>query len=84
MLPKSFNASYGDDDYETKVPRYYSQNILAQSLNKDKYERSPGFLNYKNRSGIEFKPYEKFNRNSITERVNLYSSILKYEFNEYL
>ncbi len=84
VLPKSFNASYGDDDYETKVPRYYSQNILAQSLNKDKYERSPGFLNYKNRSGIEFKPYEKFNRNSITERVNLYSSILKYEFNEYL
>lgn len=84
VLPKSFNASYGDDDYRTKVPRYYSQNILAQSLNKDKYEKSPGFVNYKNRSKIKFKPYDEFNRNSITERVNLYSSILKYEFKEYI
>lgn len=34
LLPKSFNASYSDSSYEIKVEHYFSQNILAQSLNK--------------------------------------------------
>ena len=37
VLPKSFNASYGDAPYEVKVKQYFSQNILAQTLNQQKY-----------------------------------------------
>ena len=36
VLPKSFNASYGDADYDVKVKQYFSQNILAQTLNQQK------------------------------------------------
>ena len=44
LLPKSFNASYNDATYETKLPHYYSQNILAWSLNPQCYEKNPGFI----------------------------------------
>lgn len=77
VLPKSFNASYGDDPYETKVEQYFSQNILAQTLNKKKYTNNPGFLDYKDKSSIPFKPYSSFTKNSISERTQLYRLILE-------
>lgn len=82
VLPKQFNASYNDDPYEEKVQHYYSQNILAQSLNPKKYENNPGFVNFKNRSGIPFKSYESFKKDSISERVELYKTILRWEFDK--
>ncbi len=77
VLPKSFNASYNDASYEVKVQQYFSQNILAQTLNSKKYSNNPGFLAYKNVSGIPFKPYDSFTRESISERTNLYRMILE-------
>ena len=32
LLPKAFNASFGDLAYENKLPHYNSQNLLARSL----------------------------------------------------
>ena len=32
LLPKSFNSSYGDKKYSTKLKHYFSQNLLAKSL----------------------------------------------------
>ena len=80
VLPKQFNASYNDDPYEDKVQHYYSQNILAQTLNAKKYENNPGFIAFKNRSGIPFKSYEEFTKDSIADRVELYKAILRWEF----
>ncbi len=80
VLPKQFNASYNDDPYEDKVQHYYSQNILAQTLNAKKYENNPGFVAFKNRSGIPFRSYEKFTKDSIADRVELYKTILRWEF----
>lgn len=34
LLPKSFNASYGDLAYEEKLKHYNGQNLLARSLHK--------------------------------------------------
>ena len=34
LLPKSFNASYGDLPYAEKLAHYDSQNLLARSLNE--------------------------------------------------
>jgi Uncharacterized conserved protein len=76
VLPKSFNASYGDDPYNQKVIHYMEQNILAQSLNRQKYERNPGFLRFTQENQLLFKNYENFSRASITERADLYKSIL--------
>ncbi|MGH7962707.1 MAG: DUF262 domain-containing protein, partial [Candidatus Binatia bacterium] len=42
LLPKSFNASYGDLPYMEKREHYLKQNLLAQSLHELAYEHSPG------------------------------------------
>jgi hypothetical protein len=43
LLPKSFNASYGDMSYEKKLPHYFGQNTRAKSLNKLAYKNHPKF-----------------------------------------
>lgn len=83
VLPKSFNASYGDAMYDEKVKQYFSQNILAQTLNQQKYISNPGFLTFMSNSQLPFKSYVDFKRTSINERADLYRAILEYEFSEY-
>lgn len=80
LLPKSFNASYGDMQYKNKVKKYIEQNILAQSLNDGKYKNNPGFIDFKNQSKLKFKAYADFKNYSITERTNLYREILKWNW----
>lgn len=80
LLPRPFNESYGDLAYEEKLPLYYSQNILAQTLNPQKYKNSPGFIKFKNKSRLEFKPYKKFTQEAIYERSELYKDILVYNW----
>ena len=80
VLPKSFNASYGDAPYSVKVEHYFGQNILAQSLNSKKYINNPGFIRYVNVSGLAFKSYTEFKKDSISERANLYRNILEYNW----
>lgn len=75
LLPKSFNASYGDLPYTEKLPHYYSQNILAQSLNPQCYDHNPGFLAYKQRSNLPFQPYEEFKKADLEARQKLYQKI---------
>ena len=76
VLPKSFNASYGDAPYDIKVEQYFEQNILAQSLNGKKYQNNPDFLRFIQSSGLTFKSHPRFKRADVTERAELYKSIL--------
>lgn len=80
ILPKSFNASYGDCSYSIKVEQYFEQNILAQSLNKKKYINNPSFLRFDETSEIPFKSYDEFNRSAIIERAELYKAILLWNW----
>lgn len=80
VLPKSFNASYGDEPYNVKVIQYFSQNILAQTLNAKKYENNPGFIKFKEKSKLGFKPYTEFKRIAISKRAELYKAILKWNW----
>ena len=82
VLPKSFNSSYNDAPYSVKVVQYFEQNILAQTLNGNKYKNNPSFLNFKEVSSIPFKSYDKFDRTAIEERANLYRSILLWNWNK--
>ncbi|MCQ2071371.1 MAG: DUF262 domain-containing protein, partial [archaeon] len=59
VLPKSFNASYKDLPYVEKLPYYFSQNILAKSLNGQKYGHNPGFQKFINESKLPFRHYEE-------------------------
>ena len=72
LLPKSFNASYGDLPYEEKRKHYLTQNLLARSLHEQCYERNPGFVRFVNDSGMEFEPYETFKRSELDKRQTLY------------
>lgn len=80
ILPKSFNSSYQDSPYEVKAIHYIEQNILAQTLNKNKYRNNPGFLEFMKKSDLKFRSYDKFNRNSINERADLYKNILEWNW----
>ncbi|MBP8945223.1 MAG: DUF262 domain-containing protein [Paludibacteraceae bacterium] len=82
LLPKKFNASYGDLPYEQKK-KYYAakQNLLAQSLCKETYEHDPGFKNFISESKLPFKPYETFKKSDLEERQKLYINLAEQIWN---
>lgn len=82
VLPKSFNSSYGDDPFESKVVQYFEQNILAQSLNSNKYQNNPGFIGFIKTSNLPFKSYAVFKKDSIIERAELYKQILIWNWKD--
>ncbi|KNY05164.1 DUF262 domain-containing protein [Microbacterium sp. GCS4] len=77
LLPKQHNGSYNDDTYEQKRPRYFSQNLLAASLDPQAYEKNPGFIRLVRNSGLKFRAYDTFTAASITERGDLFRAIAK-------
>lgn len=81
LLPKSSNASLSDLSYTEKLPHYNSQNLLARSLHSLCYERNPGFLDFKNRSGLPFIPHEEFNTAALEQRCELYRQIAERIWN---
>ncbi len=81
LLPKQFNASYNDETYAQKRPRYFSQNLLAASLDPQAYEKNPGFLAFVKDSGLPFRAHEEFKAADIVERGNLYRDIAKQLWN---
>lgn len=80
VLSRSFNRSYGDKPYTEKVKQYFSQNVLAQTLNEQKYKNNPAFLKFIKEANLSFNPYSKFTRKSISERAELYKEILKWNW----
>jgi len=75
LLPKSFNASYGDLSYEKKMPHYISQNLLARSLHPQCYQHHPGFLQFVQRSQLPFQPHPSFKRAELDARGKLYQEL---------
>lgn len=75
LLPKSFNASYGDLIYTYKLPHYYGQNLLAKSLHPDCYTHNPGFIQFKDDTGLPFKAHPVFKKQDMDERQNLYAML---------
>jgi uncharacterized protein with ParB-like and HNH nuclease domain len=72
LLPKSFNASYGDLPYEDKLKHYNGQNLLARSLHPQCYEHNPGFLRFIEATGLPFQPHASFKKADLDERQKLY------------
>lgn len=72
LLPKSFNASFGDLPYEKKLEHYNAQNLLARSLHAGAYDHNPGFVGYVRGSGLPFKPHTSFKVADLDARQELY------------
>lgn len=81
LLPKSFNAAYGDLPYEAKLVHYDSQNLLARSLNEHAYQRNPGFVRFVEQSGLPFKPHSSFRKADVDERQRLYRELAERIWN---
>lgn len=81
LLPKSFNASYGDLTYEEKLPYYNTQNLLARSLHPQCYDHNPGFLRFKVQSGLAFEPLAQFKKAELDARGLLYRQIAERIWN---
>jgi uncharacterized protein with ParB-like and HNH nuclease domain len=75
LLPKSFNASYGDLPYDRKLEHYYGQNMLAKSLHPNCYDHNPGFVRYARESSLPFQPHREFNRADLDARQTLYQRL---------
>ena len=75
LLPKSFNASFRDDPYDEKRPRYFAQNYLAKTLDHQTYDHNPKFLDFKERSRLPFRPHTEFRKADLDERSELYRQV---------
>jgi uncharacterized protein with ParB-like and HNH nuclease domain len=78
LLPKDFNASYGDRPYSVKLPLYLSQdNVLAQSLNGKWYEHNPTFNRLMTEFDLPFRPTgdESFTIDDCSDRQRLYQRL---------
>lgn len=81
LLPKSFNASYGDLEYSKKRKHYLKQNLLAQSLHEDAYERDPGFARFVRDSGLPFDAHKEFTKADLDARADLYRRLAEEIWN---
>jgi len=72
LLPKSFNASYGDLPYAKKRDHYLSQNLLARGLHEGAYDRHPGFRRFIEESGLPFRAHAEFRKADLDQRQDLY------------
>lgn len=81
LLPKSFNASYGDIAYAEKRLHYFGQNWLAKSLDPRAYEHHPSFMRFIESRGLPFQPHETFKRADMAARQRLYLAIAEQIWN---
>jgi hypothetical protein len=81
LLPKSFNASYGDLPYDEKLRHYRGQNILAQTLVADTYDRNPGLKRFLESTGLKFRAHAAFKKADIEERTTLYQALAETIWN---
>jgi len=75
LLPKSFNASYGDKPYAEKREHYYGQNLLTQSLHENAYQHDPGFRRFLEESKLPFRPHYEFGKADLDARQELYRKL---------
>ena len=81
LLPKSDNASSGDDSYIQKRGVYSGQNLLARSLLEQTYMNNPGFRRFRENSGLEFKPHPEFKKVDLDARQDLYLRLAEQIWN---
>lgn len=75
LLPRGTNQSFNKDTYEKKLPHYLKQNLLAQSLHPDCYQKNPNFTKTYRALKLAFKPHTEFKKADLEERTALYRSI---------
>lgn len=81
LLPKSFNASFGDLPYKKKREHYNSQNLLARSLHEKAYDHNPGFKRFLQESDLPFQAHPEFLKDDLDTRQELYGKLAEAIWN---
>lgn len=81
LLPKSFNASYGDLPYVEKRAHYVGQNLLARSLHEAAYDHNPGFRRFLEASTLPFNAHGEFRKTDLDARQDLYRKLAEQIWN---
>lgn len=81
LLPKSFNASYGDLPYKEKREHYIRENLLAQSLHERAYDHNPGFRRFVEERGLPFRAHAAFKKAHLDARQVLYRQLAEQIWN---
>jgi hypothetical protein len=81
LLPKSFNASYGDLPCAEKRRHYVGQNLLARSLHEQAYDHNPGFRRFIEESGLPFRAHAAFTKADLDARQELYRALAERIWN---
>ena len=72
LLPKSFNASFGDLSYDKKREHYLKHNLLAQTLHEAAYDKNPGLAQFLKKTGLPFVAHAQFKKVDLDARSSLY------------
>ncbi len=75
LLPQGTNQSFGAMTYKDKLERYASENLLVKSLCSSTYNNNPNFRQMYERLELKFQSHDKFDRDELMHRQNLYKSI---------
>ena len=82
LLPNGINQSLNDLPTKDKIPQYLSQNILAQSLCKQRYVNNPAFIQFKNQYNLSFTGYDDIKKADIAARCKLYAELASLIWNK--
>ena len=77
LLPADVNRSLQDKTYQEKAPHYAKQNLFAASLTEGAYQNRPQFAAFRERSGLQFKPYPVFGKAEHAERRQLVRALVE-------
>jgi hypothetical protein len=81
LLPEGTNQSHNKDSYEKKLKHYLKENLLAQSLHPECYNKNPNFVKFFKKLNLPFKAHENFKKQDIIERKHLVKKICKIIYN---
>ncbi len=83
LLQRGPNQSLSDLPYEDKRNTYVAQGqtILTRSLHPLTYEHNPAFQGFLDRTGLPFRPVDKFDREAQQQRQELYVRIAEWIWN---
>jgi len=82
LLPEGTNQSHNKDPYTKKLPHYLKENLLAQSLHPECYNKNPNFTNFVKKNNLPFKSHEQMKKDDIGDRIDLYLEIAKLIWNK--
>ena len=78
LLPADVNRSLQAKPFSAKAPHYAKQNLYAASLTDSTYQHQPQFTQFRQRTGLPFKPYTTFGRAQQEERRALVHAMVQW------